>query len=110
MLISQSITHGRSRRGLKTLSTRVFIVSAGSTLGQPDSISRSGQHFGLDRSGGGSESDRRVGQNRMGKMTPDINTKLNSNPQSKTDRVVWQNDPKTDPTRPKSPKIEGAGC
>ena len=39
--------------------------------------------------GGASESDRRVGLNRMGKMTPDINPKLDSNPKSKIDRVVW---------------------
>ena len=52
-------------------------------IGQPDLISRSGQHFGLDAwiaVGGAGESDRQVGINRMGKMTPDINPKLTSNP------------------------------
>jgi hypothetical protein len=42
----------------------------------------------VERTGGG-ESDRRVGLNRMGKVTPDINSKPISNPKPRTDRVVW---------------------
>ena len=41
------------------------------------------------RGGVGGESDRRVGLNRMSKLTRDINPKLNSNPKPRTDRVVW---------------------
>ena len=41
-------------------------------------------------------SDRRVGLNRMGKITPDINPKLNSNPKPRIDRKSYgQNDTKT---------------
>ena len=58
-------------------------------LGQPNSISGSEQHFGWIRGGTRGESDRRVGLNRMSKTTPDINSKLNSNPKPRTDRVVW---------------------
>ena len=58
-------------------------------LGQPKWISRSEQHFGWIRGGAGGESDRRVGLNRMGKMTPDIKPKPESNPKPRTDRVVW---------------------
>jgi len=49
-------------------------------LGQPDLISRSGQHFGLDCL---------VGLIRMGKLTPDINPKLASNPEFTIESVVW---------------------
>jgi len=60
-------------------------------LGQPIKWISSGfeQHFGWIRGGAGGESDRRVGLNRMSKMTPDINPKLNSNPKPRTDLVVW---------------------
>ena len=45
--------------------------------------------------GGAGESDRQVGLNRMGKVTPDINPKLTSNPKPKIDRgVVWAKLPK----------------
>ena len=60
-----------------------------SPLDQPKWISGSEQHFGWIRGGAGGESDRRVGLNRMRKMTPGINPKLNSNPIPKIDRVVW---------------------
>ena len=58
-------------------------------LGQPKWLSGSQQHFGWIRGGAGGESDRRVGLNRMGKMTPDINPKPDRNPEPRIDRVVW---------------------
>jgi len=39
--------------------------------------------------GGTGESDRQVGMDRMGKMTPDMNLKLTSNLKPKVHRVVW---------------------
>jgi hypothetical protein len=57
-------------------------------LGQPKWISGSEQHFGWIRGWAGGESDRRVGRNRMSKMTPDINPTPDSNPKPRTDRVV----------------------
>ena len=50
--------------------------------------SRSGQHFGLDRSGGAGESDQQVGMIRVGKMTPNMNSTLTSNPEPKVYHVV----------------------
>ena len=40
---------------------------------------------------GWGQSDRRVGLNRVGKMTPDMNPKCSSNPNLRTYRVVWAN-------------------
>jgi len=71
------------------MSYSVWHIYMGYGIGRPYSISGSEQHFGWIRGGAGGESDRRVGINRMGKMTPDINPKLESNPKPRTDRVVW---------------------
>jgi hypothetical protein len=79
-------------------------------LDQPKLISGSEQHFGWIRGGAGGESDRRVGLNRMGKVTPDINLNLTATLNPESTASYRQNDPKTDPTRPKSPKIGAGGC
>jgi hypothetical protein len=56
---------------------------------QPDKSRDPVNILGWIAVGGAGESDRQVGINRMGKMTPDINPKLTRNPEPKVDRVVW---------------------